>query len=98
MRQILAVLAFAVLACSVSAQGYITISTTSQKAGTAGAPPTRDFWFAIPQNYDPKDVNGEIFSLYITSQVNTMVNIQVQGQAVMKNPVSANQVLTHILS
>ena len=97
MRHIIVTLSFLVLASTASAQGYITVSKTSHKASTAGAPPTRDFWFAIPQNYDPKDVNGEIFSLYITSRVNTMVNIQVQGQAVVTKPVSANQVLTHVL-
>lgn len=97
MRHIISILALVVLASSVSAQGYITVSKTSHKASTAGAPPTRDFWFAIPQNYDPKDVNGEVFSFYITSPVNTTVNIQVQGQPVVKKPVTANQVLTHIV-
>lgn len=97
MRQIIAIIAVVVLAASASAQGYISISKTSHKASAADAPPARDFWFAIPQNYDPKDVNGEIFSLYVTSEVNTTVNIQVQGQPVVKKPVSANQVLTHVL-
>ncbi len=97
MRHIISILALVVLASSLSAQGYITVSKTSHKASTAGAPPTRDFWFAIPQNYDPKDVNGEVFSFYITSPVNTTVNIQVQGEAAIKKPVSANQVLTHIV-
>ncbi|HEY6172422.1 MAG TPA: IgGFc-binding protein, partial [Candidatus Kapabacteria bacterium] len=97
MRYIAVILTFVILASSASAQGYISVSKTSQKASTAGAPPTRDFWFAIPQNYDPKDVNGEIFSFYITSPVNTTISIQIQGQAVVKKPVTANQVLTHIV-
>ncbi len=98
MRHIIAIFVLVVLASSAFAQGNITVSKTSHKAGTtAGTPPSRDFWFAIPQNYDPKDVNGEVFSFYITSPVNTTVNIQVQGQAVVKKPVSANQVLTHVV-
>jgi hypothetical protein len=78
-------------------QGYVTTTTERSKASVAATPSARDFWFAIPQNYDPKDATGEIFTFYITSQVNTSVHIQIQGQAVVTKPVSANQVLNYVV-
>jgi hypothetical protein len=85
------------LAGTSYSQSRIRITEQIEKESRGDAPYLgRDLWLAIPQNYDPKDVNGEIFSLYVTSEKNTTVNIQVSGQAVVKKPVAAGQVLTHV--
>jgi hypothetical protein len=98
MKVVLFVLLFINVAGLSVAQNRIRINEQVETESRGDAPYLgRDLWMAIPQNFDPRDVNGEIFSLYITSEKNTTVNIQVTGQAVVKKPVTANQVLTHVL-
>lgn len=87
-----------VLAGSAYSQSRIRITEQIEKESRGDAPYLgRDLWMAIPQNYLPAD-KGKTFSLYITSEKNTTVNIQVAGQAIVKKPVTANQVLTHVLA
>lgn len=98
MKVVLFVMVSILLAGTSYSQSRIRIQEQVEKENRGDAPYLgRDLWMAIPQNYDPKDVNGEVFSLYITSEKNTTVNIQVSGQAVVKKPVTASQVLTHVL-
>jgi len=99
MKVVLFVLASVLLAGTSYSQSRIRIQEQIETETRGDAPYLgRDLWMAIPQNYDPKDVNGEVFSLYITSEKNTTVNIQVAGQAAVKKPVTAGQVLTHVLA
>ena len=87
-----------ILAGTAFSQSRIRITEQIEKESRGDAPYLgRDLWMAIPQNYLPAD-KGKTFSLYITSEKNTTVNIQVAGQAVVKKPVTANQVLTHVLA
>jgi hypothetical protein len=95
MKQVIAIFAVVALASISLAQGDAAKSAFSSRSTITSTNPARDFWFAVAQNYDPNDVHGKVFSFYITSAVNTSVNIQIQGQGVVKKLVSANQVLTH---
>lgn len=88
-----------IASASVYSQSRVRIQEKIETENRGDAPYLgRDLWMAIPQNFDPRDKNGEVFSLYITSEKNTTVNIQVNGQAAVKKPVTANQVLTHVLA
>lgn len=96
MRYVLLVSLLVIVRTTFS-QGYISTTTERSKVSQTIAPASNDFWFAIPQNFDPKDANGEIFTFYITSRVNTYVRIQIQGQPAVTRQVTANQVLSYIV-
>lgn len=80
----------------VRAQQDTIISTISNKSGNQTTGYGRDFWFAIPQNYDSSGNNGKYFNVYVGSFRNTIVNVQVNGKPLIKRSVLAGQVITLI--
>ena len=55
----------------------------------------RDFYFAMPKNYD--DQPGKYLRLYIISQGNCNAYVQVPGSSVATLPVAAGVITTHIM-
>jgi len=44
----------------------------------------RDFWFAIPQNYVANKIADKFYHVYVTSEKNTTVNFQQNGNTIIK--------------
>src|SRR5690242_15263542 len=77
----------------VFAQNKLRITHTQEKEWLGQSPILgRDLWFCIPQNADPNDNVGKIFTIYATSEKKTIINIQIQGQAVVKKQIAAGEV------
>lgn len=78
-------------ATSIAQQQEI-VSTVHQQHGNMTTSLGRDFWFAIPQNYEAQ--SGKFFNLYIASERDAVVHVQIPGIAEKVLSVSAGQVLT----
>lgn len=73
------------------AQNTIT-STVNRQAGNQSTGYGRDFWFAIPQNYQSAAAAGKYFNIYVGSLQNTTVNVQVPDQPLIQRSVIAGEV------
>lgn len=87
--------------CLISLSGFCqshfkhTIDSLTQRSRIPAA--ARDFWFAVPLNYDPNDISEKYFTIYISSIEPATVNIQISGQAAVKKRISAGEVWDYML-
>jgi IgGFc binding protein len=68
------------------------VSTAKSQQGNMTTGLGRDFWLAIPQNYDMQ--SGKYFNLYIASIRDATVFVDVPGKPMMQLQVAAGQVMT----
>lgn len=81
-----------VIITSVFAQKGHIVTTQKAQSGNQTSGNGRDFWFAIPQNYDGLDNTTKAFTAYITSDQNTTAKVTVGGGAVVDVPIEAGKV------
>jgi hypothetical protein len=73
------------------AQGHIQSSQTPQ-SGNFASGYGRDFWFAIPQNYDTQ--TGKFFNLYVGSATAATINVDIGGSIQAPIQIAGGEVST----
>lgn len=97
-RSVSLIVAITALAAIALGQGNQRITHRVETEARSAAPFLgRDLWFCVPLNNDPNDNSDKIFTVYVTSEKKTVVNIQIAGQAPVKKQINPGEVWDFLL-